>query len=124
MNPQELYVINLTQVDIAKYSETSIENPIRDLIHDMSFSADMVSEELLGRLMDYQGQWIDTNLNADTAIGRQVEALLGIDMNDSPLPDYEGIELKSFRSQRPSIKKNLFCKVPDWDISRLKVSLR
>ncbi len=120
MNPQELYVINLTQVDIAKYSETSIENPIRDLIHDMSFSADMVSEELLGRLMDYQGQWIDTNLNADTAIGRQVEALLGIDMNDSPLPDYEGIELKSFRSQRPSIKKNLFCKVPDWDISRLK----
>lgn len=120
MNPQELYVINLTQVDIVKYSETSIENPIRDLIHDMSFCADMVSEELLGRLMDYQNQWIDTNLNADTAIGRQVEALLGIDMNDSPLPDYEGIELKSFRSQRPSIKKNLFCKVPDWDISHLK----
>lgn len=122
MNPKELYVINLTQVDIIKYCETSIENPIRDLVHDLSLYADVVSEELLALLMDYQYQWIDTNLRADTAIGRQVEALLGIDMNDSPLPDYKGIELKSFRSQRPSIKKNLFCKVPDWDISYLKSS--
>ena len=41
-------------------------------------------------------------------------------MNASREPDYKGIELKSFRSQRPNIKKNLFCKVPDWDISYLK----
>lgn len=120
MNPRELYVINITKVDIVNCCETSIENPIRDLIHTLSQSADQVSEELLALLMEYQNQWIDTDLNADTAIGRQVESLLGIDMNDSPLPDYKGIELKSFRSQRPSIRKNLFCKVPDWDISNLK----
>lgn len=120
MNPRELYVINLTKVDIAGHCETSVANPIRDLVHDLSLCADMVSEELLSLLMDYQNQWIDTELHADTAIGRQVEALLGIDMNDSPLPDYKGIELKSFRSKRPNIKKNLFCKVPDWDISCLK----
>lgn len=120
MNPRDLYVINITKVDIVKCCETSIENPIRDLVHTLSQSADQVSEELLALLMEYQNQWIDTYLNADTAIGRQVESLLGIDMNDSPLPDYKGIELKSFRSQRPSIRKNLFCKVPDWDISNLK----
>lgn len=119
-SPNELYVINITKIDIENFCETSIENPIKDLVHDLSLCADMVSEELLALLMDYQFQWIDTDLNADTAIGRQVEALLGIDMNDSPLPDYKGIELKSFRSQRPSIRKNLFCKVPDWDISYLK----
>lgn len=120
LNPKELYVINLTQVDIIKYCETSIENPIRDLVHNLSQHANVISEELLGQLMNYQHQWIDTDLQADTAIGRQVEALLGIDMNDSPLPDYKGIELKSFRSKRPSVKKNLFCKVPEWGISHLK----
>jgi len=119
-NPDELYVINLTKVDIPRFCETDIENPIRDLVKGLSDYADIVSEELLYRLLEFKGVWIDTNLRADTAIGRQVEALLGIDMNASREPDYKGIELKSFRSQRPNIKKNLFCKVPDWDISYLK----
>lgn len=119
-NPDELYVINLTKIDIPRFCETDIENPIRDLVKGLSDYADIVSEELLYKLMEFKGVWIDTNLRADTAIGRQVEALLGIDMNASREPDYKGIELKSFRSQRPNIKKNLFCKVPDWDISHLK----
>ena len=118
--PKELYVINITKVDIIKFAETSLASPIKDLIYNLAFEANAVSMELLTILREYEHCWIDTNLNADTAIGRQVEALLGIDMNDSPLPDYKGIELKSFRSRRPSIKKNLFCKVPDWDISYLK----
>ena len=120
LNPDELYVINLTKIDIPRFCETDIENPIKDLVKGLSDYADIVSEELLYRLLDFKGIWIDTNLRADTAIGRQVEALLGIDMNASREPDYKGIELKSFRSQRPNIKKNLFCKVPDWDISHLK----
>ena len=119
-NPHELFVINITRVNIENQCTTSIANPIQDLIHDLSSYADLVSEELLGRLMDFQNIWLDTKLNADTAIGREVETLLGIEMNASLEPDYKGIELKSFRSQRPSIKKNLFCKVPDWDISKLK----
>lgn len=119
-NPHELFVINITRVNIENQCTTSIANPIQDLIHDLSSYADLVSEELLGRLMDFQNIWLDTKLNADTAIGREVETLLGIEMNASREPDYKGIELKSFRSQRPSIKKNLFCKVPDWDISKLK----
>lgn len=118
--PKVLYVVNLTKIDIVEQSETALASPIKDLIYNLSFEANGVSEELLILLREYQNMWIDTKINADTGIGREVEALLGIDMNDSPLPDYKGIELKSFRSQRPSIKKNLFCKVPDWEISYLK----
>ena len=118
--PTSLFVINLTKVDIVKCCESSLVNPIQDLISVFYHSSNMISNELLAILRSYENQWIDTDLRADTAIGRQVEALLGIDMNASKLPDYKGIELKSFRSQRPSIKKNLFCKVPDWDLSHLK----
>lgn len=119
-SPNELHVINLSKVDLRCFCETDIVNPLRDLILGISDIADGISQELLGKLMKYRNEWIDTDINADTAIGRQVESLLGISMNDSPLPDYKGIELKSFRSNRPNIKKNLFCKVPDWDISCLK----
>lgn len=119
-NPDELYVINLTKINIPRFCETDIENPIRNLVKGLSDYADIVSEELLYRLLKFKGMWLDTDLRADTAIGRQVEVLLGIQMNASREPDYKGIELKSFRSQRPSIRKNLFCKVPDWDISFLK----
>ena len=118
--PTSLFVINLTKVDIVKCCESSLMNPIQDLISVFYHSSNLISNELLAILRSYENQWIDTDLRADTAIGRQVEALLGIDMNASKLPDYKGIELKSFRSQRPSIKKNLFCKVPDWDLSHLK----
>ena len=118
--PTSLFVINLTKVDIVKCCESSLVNPIQDLISVFYHSSNLISNELLAILRSYENQWIDTDLRADTAIGRQVEALLGIDMNASKLPDYKGIELKSFRSQRPSIKKNLFCKVPDWDLSHLK----
>ena len=118
--PTSLFVINLTKVDIIKCCESSLVNPIQDLISVFYHSSNLISNELLAILRSYENQWIDTDLRADTAIGRQVEALLGIDMNASKLPDYKGIELKSFRSQRPSIKKNLFCKVPDWDLSHLK----
>lgn len=118
--PTSLFVINLSKVDIVKCCESSLVNPIQDLISVFYHSSNLISNELLAILRSYENQWIDTDLRADTAIGRQVEALLGIDMNASKLPDYKGIELKSFRSQRPSIKKNLFCKVPDWDLSHLK----
>ena len=118
--PTSLFVINLTKVDIVKCCESSLVNPIQDLISVFYHSSNLISNELLTILRSYENQWIDTDLRADTAIGRQVEALLGIDMNASKLPDYKGIELKSFRSQRPSIKKNLFYKVPDWELSQLK----
>lgn len=38
-------------------------------------------------------------LQADTAIGRTLETLLGININSSKQPDYKGIELKAFRDK-------------------------
>jgi MvaI/BcnI restriction endonuclease family protein len=60
-------------------------------------------------------------LNADTAIGRTLETLLGININSSKKPDYKGIELKSYRDKRGN-RKNLFAQVPDWPISTFKSS--
>lgn len=119
-NANLLYTINMTQIDIPRLCETDIHNPLKDVIDELSYKEMCVAEELLSLLRAYSGVWIDTDLDADTAIGRKVETLLNIQMNSSRLPDYKGIELKSFRAQRPNIKKNLFCKVPDWDISHLK----
>jgi hypothetical protein len=60
-------------------------------------------------------------LQADTAIGRTLETLLGIDINSSKKPDYKGIELKSYRDKRGN-RKNLFAQVPDWNLSKFKSS--
>lgn len=42
-NPHELFVINITRVNIENQCTTSIANPIQDLIHDLSSYADLVS---------------------------------------------------------------------------------
>jgi hypothetical protein len=54
-------------------------------------------------------------------VGRTLETLLGIDINSSQLPDYKGIELKSFRANKGN-RKNLFAQVPNWEISDFKSS--
>ena len=56
---------------------------------------------------------------ADTGIGRTVESVLGIPMNDSKDPDYKGIELKSKR-EKAKVRSNLFTRSPNWPLSRLK----
>lgn len=60
-------------------------------------------------------------LKADTAIGRTLETLLGININSSKKPDYKGIELKSYRDKRGN-RKSLFTQVPDWNLSKFKSS--
>lgn len=119
-SPNQLHVVDLTKIDIQKFCETSEVNPLQELVFGLSEIRDSISIELLHKLFKFRNEWIDTYLSADSAIGRKIESLLGISMNASQLPDYKGIELKSFRDARPNIKKNLFCKVPDWDISKLK----
>lgn len=58
----------------------------------------------------------------DTAVGRTMEKALGIEMNSSKNPDWEGlIELK-FGRPRPSQRRTLFAQVPDWKKSALKSS--
>lgn len=80
----------------------------------------MVSEELLGRFRSVKDQWFESEVAADTGIGRTIESFLGISMNSDKTPDYKGIELKSHRDKRSSRKNVLFTQTPDWNISNLK----
>lgn len=80
----------------------------------------MVSEELLGRFRSVKDQWFESEVAADTGIGRTIESFLGISMNSDKTPDYKGIELKSHRDKRRSRKNVLFTQTPNWDISELK----
>lgn len=118
----ELFVINITQLDLATLlSEVSL-NPLKELVNEINHISNEVSLELLGLLNQIASRGpIPAMLNADTAIGRTLETLLGIDINSSKKPDYKGIELKSYRDKRGN-RKNLFAQVPDWNLSKFKSS--
>lgn len=116
---KRLYIINISTIDLEEAFVAPF-SPIGDFINDINYNIRLVSEELLARLRKFHGEWIPADIVADTAIGRKVEALLGIPMNSSKKPDYKGIELKSFRDKRPSVRNTLFTKAPDWTLSTLK----
>lgn len=115
-----LHAINISSVDIQKALNSPLANPLNELLKNISSELGATARELFGLIQSLSGEWRKSEILADTGIGRTVESLLGIPMNSSRNPDYKGIELKSFREKRPNIRKNLFSKVPDWDISRLK----
>lgn len=116
---QCFYVINLTQIDIEKAYRSKLENPIHDLIDSLYCFATSVSDELLGLIKDRMSDWVPTTVLADTGVGREVEAQLGIQMNPSKTPDYKGIELKSKR-EKARVRSNLFTQAPNWALSKLK----
>jgi MvaI/BcnI restriction endonuclease family len=117
-----LYVVNITQVDIEKLLSAAVANPLQELVKAVKQTSNAIAEELLFKLRKIAEKgFVPALLNADTAIGRTLEFLLDIPINSSKKPDYKGIELKSFRDKR-SNRKNLFTKVPDWDISKFNKS--
>lgn len=118
----ELYVLNITQVDIEKLLKNKIVNPLQDLVTQIKSISNYIADELLGLLRKVAKMGpVPAMLKADTAIGRTLEKLLGIDINSSKKPDYKGIEIKSFRDERGN-RKNLFAQVPDWSLSKFKSS--
>lgn len=118
----ELYVLNITQIDVDRLLKSEIVNPLQDLVSQIKSISNIVSNELLGLLRKVADLGpIPAMLKADTAIGRTLEALLGININSSKKPDYKGIEIKSFRDARGN-RKNLFAQVPDWSLSKFKSS--
>jgi len=124
---QELYVLNLTKLDLEKILLDGVDNPVANLIQNISQDTNKVSQELLQKIKNISERgYIKADGTGDTAIGRTLETLLGITMNSSQKPDYKGIEIKSFRSnsQKPENGKRvtLFAKVPDWKLSKLKSS--
>ena len=118
----KLYVLNITQLDLYKLIESKIANPLQDLVNEINQISNEVADELLFLLNKIASQGpVPAMLQADTAIGRTLESLLGIDIHSSKKPDYKGIELKSYRDKRGN-RKNLFAQVPNWTLSKFKSS--
>ena len=118
----KLYVLNITQLDLSSLIESDSSNPVKELLNEINVISNEVANELLLQLnkIAVNGP-VPAILQADTAVGRTLENLLGIEINSSKKPDYKGIELKSYRDKRGN-RKNLFAQVPDWGISKLKSS--
>jgi len=118
---RQLFVLNLTRIDIQRLLSEKTNNPVKDLVNTLRKISSEVSDELLLLLRKIASKPVQAVLNADTAIGRTLETLLGIRINSSKKPDYKGIELKSYRDKRGN-RKNLFAQVPDWPLSVFKSS--
>lgn len=117
-----IHVLNLTQLPVELLIDSSNINPLKELIEEINYIENAVSKELLNLLINLaKGKPILSMLNADTSVGRTLEKALGIGINSSKLPDYKGIELKSFREKKGN-RKNLFAQVPDWKLSKFKSS--
>ncbi len=118
----KLYVLNITQIDLQSLIESEVSNPLQELVNEINQISNEVANELLILLnkIALSGP-IPALLQADTAVGRTLETLLGIKSNSSKNPDYKGIELKSYRDKRGN-RKNLFAQVPNWTLSKFKSS--
>ena len=120
---QQIYVLNITTLDIDKLLQSKLLNPLQDLVKQIKSISNLVADELLGLLQKVAKMGpVPAMLKADTAIGRTLESLLGITINSSKKPDYKGIEIKSYRDKKRGNRKNLFAQVPDWPISKFKSS--
>jgi len=118
----DLYVLNITRIDVERLLKSKIVNPLQDLVTQIKSISNFVADELIGLLRKVAKMGpVPAMLKADTAIGRTLEKLLGIDINSSKKPDYKGIEIKSFRDERAN-RKSLFAQVPDWSASKFKSS--
>ncbi len=119
---QEICVLNITTIDVSRLLESPESNPLKEIVTELSHASNIIAYELLGLLYKIAAQGpVPAMLEADTAIGRTLETLLGIQINPFQQPDYKGIELKSYRSGRGN-RKSLFAQVPDWTLSKLKSS--
>lgn len=116
----EIYVINVTQLDFEKLINGIINNPLKELVNEINSLSREVADELLLKLRQIAiNGFVPALLQADTAIGRTLEHLLGIQMNSAKSPDYKGIELKSARENKGT-RKSLFGKTPNWELSKFK----
>ena len=118
----KLFVINVSALDIPNLLSSLSKNPLQELCKHLKNISNSVAFELISKMKEIAKRGpIASELKADTAIGRTLEQLLGIRTNSSKQPDYKGIELKAFRSEKKN-RKNLFAQVPDWNISKFKSS--
>jgi hypothetical protein len=117
---KQLYVLNITQLDLRGLLASKGTNPLKDLVNEINQVSNEIADELLFKLRAIAAKgFVPALLQADTSIGRTLENLLGIKMNSSRTPDYKGIELKSARENKGT-RKGLFAKTPNWELSKFK----
>ena len=122
IHKKDIYVINLTQLDIKNLLEDFRSNPLKDIVQQIKGEVNAIANELLFKLRKIAAMGpIPADIEADTSIGRTLERLLNLKTNSSKKPDYKGIELKSFREKRGN-RKNLFAQVSNWELSKFKSS--
>ncbi len=117
----KIHVLNLTQLPVKKLMESTLINPLKELVQAINVVENAISNELLLMLRKIAENPIPSMVNADTSVGRTLETALGIAINSSKQPDYKGIELKSYRDKKGN-RKNLFAQVPEWKLSKFKSS--
>lgn len=117
----KIHVLNLTQLPVKALMDSALINPLKELVQAINEVENTISNELLSMLRKIAKTPIPSMINADTSVGRTLEAALGIDINSSKQPDYKGIELKSYRDRKGN-RKNLFAQVPEWELSKYKSS--
>lgn len=111
---RELYYINISKIDIANFAQSSVYNPIRELVETYPYTKQQVAALLYNRLYALKGQWIPSaSINANNAVGYAIEAALQIPRNASNNPDFMGIEIKSHRTSS-SRQGDLFSLKPNW----------
>lgn len=123
----QLFAFNISQIKLQTIYTDIKNSPIRELIDEINKSENNTAQELLGKLKNIAARGFipaEIDKKADTAIGRTLETLLGIDINSAKAPDYKGIELKSYRTSPKGRenRKTLFAQVPNWKLSKFKSS--
>jgi len=116
---QQLHCVNLSETEMVNFmpEETALDR----FLVTLKAQYNSVANELLMALKAIAAKGpIEAVGSHDTAIGRTIEAALGIAMNPNQTPDYKGIELKSKRSRSKTTRYGLFAQVPDWTLSHYK----
>lgn len=119
-----IHLLNLTRSRVSEDLAIGKSTFVTKFFIRLGSAVSSVSIELLARLREIASLGpLPAVCAGDTAIGRSIEAALKIDMNAKKTPDYNGIELKSYRSTKPENGlMTLFSKTPDWKRSILKGS--
>jgi hypothetical protein len=123
---EQIHAINISQSTLARCIDAGVETSETIFLSQIALTRSAPSRELLRLLREIaQSGPIPASCDGPTAVGRSVETALGIQINSSRSPDFNGIEIKSGRTASIGRRENrvtLFACVPDWEISAFKSS--
>ncbi|MBP5091344.1 MAG: MvaI/BcnI restriction endonuclease family protein [Bacilli bacterium] len=117
----DLYITNLSKK--GTWDSIADKGVVYGALIKAKQQADTIKDELISLLKQISEEgWLPSITSGDPGVGDTLEHALGIDRNNSKLPDFKGIELKATRltkegKQRASTRNTLFTKTPDGGLS-------